>query len=304
VAFSLRKDEPIGKGLHRVVRKQLENAIDELGDTSPQSIHNARRNLKKARAVLDLIGTGRPSDRAVKAMRRAGRALSPVRDAEAVIESAKALCAQAQYALTGEQCVALSAGLKSEKRQSDDAADIPQLKKNVRKNLGGAAKSVERMNWKPLRFRHVSDELRHGYKVARRDMRRARKTGRAEDFHAWRKSVKGLLYGLRLLEQRADVNQQVRDLRTLETLLGDDHNLVVLDLAVNRNRTSGAITEIAPQLTRLSKARRGQLRKEALALGHRLLSRRPKRFERRLDRLWTASQSAAQQADHLIATEK
>jgi CHAD domain len=215
--------------------------------------------------------------------------LSPLRDADAVIESAKALCAREHYVLSGEECSALSVGLKTERRQSEEVADIPRLRTRVTKNLGRVAKSVKKMKWKQLKFRDVSDELRKGYKQARRDMRRARERGRAEDFHAWRKSVKTLWYGLRLLEQRAPVNQHVSDLRTLETLLGDDHNLVVLDLVVNRNRTAGAIVDVAPRLTRLSSARRAELEKEALALGRRILSRRPKPFERGLNRLGTPS---------------
>jgi hypothetical protein len=67
IAFSLRKGEPVGKELRRVVLKQLENAIDELrNDASPEAIHNARKNVKKVRAVLDLIGKGRASDRIEK----------------------------------------------------------------------------------------------------------------------------------------------------------------------------------------------------------------------------------------------
>jgi CHAD domain-containing protein len=304
VAFSLNSDESVGRGLRRVVRKQVKGAVDDLSHVSAESIHNARKSLKKVRAVLDLIGEDGKAGDAEKIVRRAGRTLSPFRDGDAVIESAKTLCQRKRWALSDEECSALSAGLENEKKQSEQVADVPRISKQVRKDLGRAAKSIDRIKWKRVTFADFSDMLRRGYKDARRNMRRARKTGRADDFHSWRKSVKTLWYGLRLLEQRLPLGRQLKQLRTLETLLGDDHNLVVLDLAVNRHRTSGAIEDLAPRLTRLAEERQSELRRKALTQGARAFSRRPKLFERRLDRLWTASRPPAQQADQLIATEK
>jgi CHAD domain-containing protein len=287
VAFNLDSNESVGRGLHRVVRKQVERAVEDLSHASAESIHDARKSLKKARAVLDLIGEDRRAGAAQRIVRRAGRTLSPLRDGAAVIESAKTLCQRKRWALSGEECSALSAGLTNEKKQSEQVADIPRIRKKVSKDLGRAAKSIDRMKWKRVKFADVSDMLRRGYRDARRNMRRARKTGRADDFHSWRKSVKTLWYGLRLLKQQLRLERELKQLRTLETLLGDDHDLVVLDLAVNRNRTSGAIEELASRLTRLSKERQSELRRKALAQGARTFRRRPKPFERHLKRLWS-----------------
>jgi hypothetical protein len=49
VAYRLRVRESIGKGLKRVVRKELRSAIDALDDPNPSddAIHEARKSIKK-----------------------------------------------------------------------------------------------------------------------------------------------------------------------------------------------------------------------------------------------------------------
>jgi hypothetical protein len=60
-------------------------------------------------------------------------------------------------------------------------------------------------------------------------MKRAEKEQTAARFHAWRKEMKALWYALRLVEQSdSRVRRDVRALHRAETLLGDEHNLVVL----------------------------------------------------------------------------
>jgi CHAD domain-containing protein len=287
MAYRIRRSESVGTGLRRVARTELRSAIDALDvNPSADSIHTARKSIKKLRAVLTLVGDDAGARGETKVVRGAGRQLSPLRDADAVIESAKALCARNHWALSGEACASLSEALAAQKKIAAPASDIRRVARRVGRTLRRADKSVRKLNWTSVRFRDLSAGLRQRYKQARRDMRRARKSDRAEDFHTWRKRVKTVWYGLRLLQRRLPLERQLAPLERLETLLGDDHNLVVLALAVESNRTSGELREFGPRLTRLAQRRQKQLRRKALAIGRRLFDVSPKAFDRRLRRLW------------------
>src|SRR5512134_3967914 len=58
-AYGLRADEPLPEGVARVARGRIDHAIDELSGTSKSSpeeaVHNARKDIKKLRALLRLI---------------------------------------------------------------------------------------------------------------------------------------------------------------------------------------------------------------------------------------------------------
>ena len=61
-------------------------------------------------------------------------------------------------------------------------------------------------------------------------MARARKHPLPENYHEWRKRVKDHWYHVRLLEGFGTLGcgSYEKSLKELETLLGEDHNLVVL----------------------------------------------------------------------------
>jgi CHAD domain-containing protein len=89
VAFRLRNDEPVGKGLHRIVKRELRKAAARLTDgTGSKAIHTARKRIKRVRAVLQLVGDDVGADGAVKELRRASHLLNPLRDADAMIDDA------------------------------------------------------------------------------------------------------------------------------------------------------------------------------------------------------------------------
>jgi CHAD domain-containing protein len=61
-------------------------------------------------------------------------------------------------------------------------------------------------------------------------MKRARVTEQSATLHRWRKELKTLWYQLRLARPlMTGVTPLIADLNRLETALGDDHTLVVLD---------------------------------------------------------------------------
>src|SRR5260221_9375162 len=94
MAFQLKADESVAKGLRRIARDQIDKALEALeqshGPTHEEVIHDARKRFKKVRALLRLARPGLSKkfyDRENARFRDSGRPLSEVRDAKVLVEA-------------------------------------------------------------------------------------------------------------------------------------------------------------------------------------------------------------------------
>src|SRR4051794_26191676 len=91
--YRLERDESVISGLKRVVRDEMESAGDQLsGDRKKnrdEAIHEARKSIKKVRALLRIMGAelGDIRRRENTRLRDIARRLSEFRDAFAIIET-------------------------------------------------------------------------------------------------------------------------------------------------------------------------------------------------------------------------
>src|SRR5579884_2131658 len=97
MSYELNEEETLGESLKRVFRKQIENAqaiVRGEKETEDTPVHEVRKHLKKARAVLRLVheeigrGLFRQQDHC---LRGAGRLVSEVRDAEVRLQTVREL---------------------------------------------------------------------------------------------------------------------------------------------------------------------------------------------------------------------
>jgi CHAD domain-containing protein len=285
VSFRLREDESVAKGLNRLVRKQLRAAVERLtSDASDEAIHDARKRIKKVRAILHLAGTDLTGDRALKQLRRGSHALSPLRDMEAMIEVARTLrpSRRTDQTTTG----VINRQLTTEKTRLNTTARRNAVRAETARALDRLRRDARDWHWKHIDDALLAKALKRCYKRARNAMKDARTERQEERFHKWRKRLKTLWYGLRLLEDRAPrLRRPIADLKRLETWLGDDHNLLVLQEHFT-SATSRSGPRLHVDLGALTDRRHRELRRKALALGSRLLAQPPKVFAQRLRRMW------------------
>ena len=290
VAFQLRKDETLAHGLERLVRRELRDAIDQLAgmDVSEAAVHEARKSIKKVRAILLLVGDEIDANGALKQLRQAGRVLAPLRDAEALVLTASELCGR--QPLSATTCSALRDQLSTRQSRLVGSRRSRRLNKQAADVLKKAHQSARRWRWRKVRVSALLDELRRNYKKARRTMRKARVRPGAEAFHTWRKRVKSLWYALRLLPRHSpSINRHLGELEHLETWLGEDQNLAVL-----RSRLSNGLE--LPGLARvllLAEQRQRTLRRRALTVGAREFKDTSKVFTQRVERLLHQMRDAA-----------
>jgi CHAD domain-containing protein len=112
-------------------------------------------------------------------------------------------------------------------------------------------------------------------------MNKADRSRAMQDLHDWRKRVKDLWYELRILKpiEPKEMGRLADDTKRLAHLLGDDHDLAVLEEAAKSARLD---SKELKQLSKQIHIRRAGLQRESFQLGHRLYQESPSAFVRRI----------------------
>ena len=283
-AYRLKVDEPLPDGIARVARGRIDNALDELrgktGSTPEEAVHEARKDMKKLRALLRLargeLGES-TFGRENACYRDAAGELAGTRDTDVMLETLDGL--------------ELPDGLGSELRTAIQAGRAPADGDGRAAAAGRAAAMLTEARMRvddwPLQresFDAVCEGLERTYRRGRRNLREARAEPSVEALHEWRKRVKELWYHHTLLRELwPPVMAATGDeAHALADRLGDDHDLAVLAEWVGEN------TDAGPELLEEVERRREALQAGAFELGARLYAEKPSAYVRRLRRLWDA----------------
>ena len=255
--------------IQEIFAQELTSASASLHDSSADArdshIHQARKSIKKARATLRLVQEQvgcRAFKRMNKQLRSAAQSISGLRDAQVVLETFDSL---AQDADVRQILEAQKATLEQK-----DLAETLRSAQGKLEQLSGALDDLhfEGQGLLPLEAGLVSF-----YRQGRKAMSRALQHPSPVRLHDWRKRVKDHWYHMRLLAgtKLGALATREADLRQLETLLGDGHNLHVLRGVLK------PIEKAAPILP-TAEAREQELQDQALELGKRLYETKPKAF--------------------------
>ena len=269
-AFRLKPDEAIPDGARRIARGRIDHAIDALADASEEGVHDARKDMKKLRALLRLV-RGEVGEKVFRrdadTFRDAARELSGVRDADVMLATLADL----------------------EERYEADVGPVRHALKahRLRTSGGGRQQAAQtaiailteargRVDDWPLErdgFEALEDGLERTYRRGRRDWRAAVKEPSTENLHEWRKRVKDLWYHCSILQEtwKPVMSALADEAHELSDRLGDDHDLAIL------------LEFGAESLEPVIATRREELQDEAFAYGTRLYADKPKAFVRRIE---------------------
>jgi len=176
MAFRLHADESVTHGLHRLSRKELEAARDELRRTRPpheEPVHEARRSVKKLRAILQLIddddGTGLKGSR--RRLRSINRILSDLRDADVMMETLENLRTTYPHALSAQAFARARRRLAARKRAAVKAVAGMKTWKAIDWKLRTVRRDAK--HWQPTH--RGADALQRAIRAAHRRGRDAMK---------------------------------------------------------------------------------------------------------------------------------
>jgi CHAD domain-containing protein len=286
-AYRLREGKPLSDEIRRAARGRIDHALDELRgktDSTPEeAVHEARKDMKKLRALLRLARGELGEDRFARenaCFRDAARELAGTRDADVMLETLDALGLPA--GLGGELRKAIEGERErggADGREAAAAAAVAMLKEA--KGRGD--------DWPLARdsFEAIADGLERTYRRGRRGFKAARAEPGAEVLHEWRKRAKDLWYHHTLLRALwPPVMSAVGDeAHELSDRLGDDHDIVVLAAWVRGH------LDPDPEFSEAVIRRREELQADAFALGARLYAEKPSAYMRRMRELWEASET-------------
>jgi CHAD domain-containing protein len=278
VSLQFLEGESTAEGARRIVRGHLGKAVHRLeadasGAGFDEAIHEARKRIKKARAVLRLargpIGKGR-ADSVDRRLGDASRPLSESRDASVLLATFDALAG-------ADPDSPLPMATDEARRFLVDRRD--QLNRSVQADRGAVAEAVSALQ--SVRRRVGRWDLRDDDSDPARGLKRSYKRGRAaldevvdapspQSFHELRKRVKDLGYQFQALG--AVEREQVSTLDDLGQLLGELHDLDVLCATLEGH----ALASILPRV----EERRAELQRLALGKARPIFLVKPRAFAR------------------------
>jgi len=233
-------DEPLPIAMQRITVDLLGRAISDLRprEQAPfdPGIHAARKKMKRLRGILRLARDqiGRETYRnANVVLRNTARSLSPVRDSWVLVETVREI--RQRYAdLLDEQTFTTTESWLLDRHHRQRSLVTGQTITSAVANLSTARR---RFAVYPIEdvlddeYASIAPGIGRVYRRGRRGFRRAAASRRTADLHEWRKRVKYLRYQMETLipMQRMLIAAQSSELDTLGEILGDDHDLAVLE---------------------------------------------------------------------------
>jgi CHAD domain-containing protein len=296
MSYRLNPQTPISREIRRIAREQINPTIELLqarsGKEQGQRVHDARKHLKKLRALLRLIQCNLSDDvlkQENRTFRDAGRKLSATRDAQVRLKTLEKLQKESgansgtlQQALE-EITSTLAIPAKNLPASSDPAGT------EAIAILGSAGKRVKKWPMKRLRPTDLCRGLQSVYRRGRKTFAQTRNESSSENLHEWRKRVKDLWYQLRLLQETWPelLKPYAQQTKLLSEYLGDAHDLDVL-----RDTIQG-LTEVSSKgrqkVIQLIEKKRAALQEKAFSLGHRVYAEKPGALARRIEVCWNTA---------------
>lgn len=293
MAAELHRSASDARSLRQIARKQIAEAIEALERRAPsdQAVHDARKELKRARATLRLLRQAmgeKAYRRENEALRDAARPLSVIRDGKVLLDSVNRLASRFRGSAELPAMDPLRRSLRRQRMAMRRAIlNRPQP-------FGPSCAALQATYHRAQRWRTgrggwetVGAGLKRVYANARKSLAAAEADRNVAKLHEWRKQTKYLWHELQLLEplwpgmigELADQAHQLAD------YLGDDHDLSVLrEKIIDLGDALDAGERRS--LLRLIDIYRIELRDKAMVLGHRLFEESPGKFEARFAQYW------------------
>ena len=302
MAYRIPKKHSVEKGVRKIAAEQIDKAIAAVRDPSVdrhEAVHEARKRCKKLRGLIRLVRPVFPAYKRENAeIRDAARALSPLRDAQSMVDCFDGLMERFRVQIDPGALGRVRAGLTTRRRaiageapgsdQSGIDRSIDQALEDFVVRIQALRQRVDAWRIKDDGYGAVAGGLKRTYGRGRRALRRAYEQGSAKAFHEWRKRVKYHRYHTRLLRGIwPEVIETRRDAaHTLGDVLGDDHDLVVLRRTLLEDPEAFGGPRDLEVVTSLIDRRRAQLQAEARPLGERLFAEKPSRLRARYGSYW------------------
>ena len=314
MAYRLKLKESLVKGVRRIAAEQLANAAARLqGDSDPEGgVHEARKSLKRTRALLRLVRPGLGEQQFSKSncqLRDIARMLSAARDRDVVrahlvrltqpvpsevktkptAAKAKPLIAKAADRLIAVLDQASANGAVSEAPARNMAAALAEIEE--------VRREIAEIGLHPASFETIVAGLAKSHRSGCKALALALGNPEEEEaLHDLRKAAQAYWRQMILIQQawpevclaRAAAAKVVAD------LLGQDHDVALLEGVLAGPEAHALTRAERGALSRHCTGRHAELRGAALPKAQLLFAERSERLGKRMRYLWDTSRKATQ----------
>ena len=284
MAFRFKRRESVLAGCLRIVNEQVADITgilrkESAEGLSAEQVHHVRTCLKRLRALLRLVRGEIARDvltAAIATFRTTSRRLAPARSAVVLVSTLDQLTAQ--HGLVGEEKVErVRAVLTAAIRHSRRTALALEKRHMLAARLEETVFSLERVHFCNRGWEALRGGVRRIYRQGRKAGERLRDAPETKGLHAWRQHLKDLWYDLSLLSRlpvRA-LPQMIEQARTLSELLGEDRDLALLAVELDRQPARFGRDGPPVSLHRAIADGRKRLLRKIFRLSRRLYAPRP-----------------------------
>lgn len=259
---------------------RAKDAASSVDQSATISVHEARKALRRARAVLSMVSAALPKSerRALRAaLQEARRSLSTARDHAVAPETL------AGIVLSDEDRATARRVLDNAAEALPPTQELKQLLAEAATRAAAQAEALEAALPRELPWKVVVDGIKDVYAEARKARRRG-KTSKAW-FHTWRRRTKELVYQLELVAEHAGqrlgaIHDEIEGIANTQSPAVD---LIMLREFVN-TYAQGIPVEAVEHLRDSLESSVGELMTTARDAGRDAFSQRPKRFAKRLSK--------------------
>lgn len=311
MAYRLKLKESLAKGVRRIASEQLGNAAARLqGASDPETgVHEARKSLKRTRALLRLVrpGLGDADFRKANArLRDIARGLSAARDSDVVRAIlAGLLTAKPSEAKAARHLLAVLDTVPAA-AANGSGASVRNVAEALRE-IDGMRRELREIALQPASFETVVVGLTKSHRAGRKALARALENPDEEEaLHELRKAAQAYWRQMILIQQawpeaclaRAAAAKLVAD------LLGQDHDVALLE-GVLAGPEGQALTAVERRaLARHCTVRHGELRAQALPKARLLFAEQSEQLGARMRALWDTARQAVRSAPPAGATDE
>lgn len=286
MAYRIDFDIPLEDEARRIARELIDDAIDLLENQPKglhEAIHDARKNIKRVRALYRLIASDIGDFQKAEnvRLRDIGRALSHLRDTAVLAETADYLEQETEQKETKSAIRRLGRAVKKRRdRIADTRHEVEDTLLAAADSLRDAGKAVKDLSLPKLRKQTIACVC-HGWRTTGRKALKAmaacEHTDADEPFHDLRKRAQDRFMHAALLTAAwpAGMSSIQRQAKALVDTLGREHDLAVLDAQVRADKERSA--EDREPLLQSITTERQKLQQAGRELGREVFDEKPKR---------------------------
>jgi CHAD domain-containing protein len=307
MAYRLKLKEPLVKGVRRIATEQLANAAARLqGDSDPESgVHEARKSLKRTRALLRLVrpGLGETQFRKFnERLRDIARTLSAARDREVVrAHLARLTTAKPSIAKAAGRLSTALAQASHDRAPDKGAGSTGPItdKADALVDIDAVRAELAQIELHPASFDTIIAGLTKSHRSGCKALALALASPDEEEaLHDLRKAAQAYWRQMILVQHawpevclaRAAAAKHVAD------LLGHDHDVTLLEGGLAGPEAQALTRAERSVLTRYCAVRHAEMRGAALPKAQLLFAERSERLGERIRYFWDLSRKTARPA--------